>query len=265
MPHAIFPYESETEADGDEDPRDISYLRVGRREGAGAFVWAPATFAASDLPDWPAVFEQFGGGCYTIVARDSKNGRITARVNDYVMPGAPKPLVPHADPAPIAAPAAPTAPASAPANSLATLATIVGVLTPIVAPVLAYLAEGRKSHDAMMLGILTQARGDSQATAQAMVRAAETSQTTMAQYFSNLAAHAGGGRDGGGGAAELIQLGATLAQRSSGGDGGDLLATLSQIASGAEAMATAKREEIAAVRELHERAGAQAPEPAEGA
>lgn len=263
MPHAIFPYET----DDDEDPRDISYLRVGRREGAGAFVWAPATFAASDLPDWPAVFEQFGGGCYTIVARDSKNGRITARVNDYVMPGAPKPLVPHADPAPIAAPAAPGAPAPAPTNSspLATLATVVGVLTPIVAPVLAYLAEGRKSHDAMMLSILTQARGDSQATAQAMVRAAETSQTTMAQYFSNLAAHAGGGRGGDGGAAELIQLGATLAQRSSGGDGDDLLATLSQIASGAEAMATAKREEIAAVRELHERAGAQAPEPAEGA
>lgn len=69
---------------------EIGFVQVRRREGR---TWkrAPETFPASDLPDREALAARFGGGEYELVARCSRNHRITSRARVSI-PGDPKPL-----------------------------------------------------------------------------------------------------------------------------------------------------------------------------
>ena len=69
---------------------EIGFVQVRRREG-GTWKRAPETFPASELTNREALEERFGGGDYELVARCSRNHRITARARVTVA-GEPKPL-----------------------------------------------------------------------------------------------------------------------------------------------------------------------------
>jgi hypothetical protein len=69
---------------------EIGFVQVRRREG-GTWKRAPETFPASELTNREALEERFGGGDYELVARCSRNHRITTRARVTVA-GEPKPL-----------------------------------------------------------------------------------------------------------------------------------------------------------------------------
>lgn len=93
--HPLFRTENRSE------PPEIGFIQVRRRDADG---WkrAPETFPAAELADKKVLAERFGGGEYELVARCTRNHRITSRAR-MTLPGEPKPLGELSPPAPTAA------------------------------------------------------------------------------------------------------------------------------------------------------------------
>jgi hypothetical protein len=82
--HPLFPA-----ADEDEDPPRVVSIHVQRNGET-----FPAKFAPEQLTDLEQLAASWGGGRYTLIARDER--RITAQAT-YVIPGKSKPFIPEGD------------------------------------------------------------------------------------------------------------------------------------------------------------------------
>lgn len=95
--HALFPFPSDTTDDHSE--RDISWIYV-YRDGSVA----PKKWPATELVDEETLFEAYGGGRFTLKARNEQNSRWTAS-RELRLEGRPKPLNQEAAPEAVQAPA----------------------------------------------------------------------------------------------------------------------------------------------------------------
>lgn len=217
MAHPLFPFEPPEEAPEADDPRDISWIRVGRRTGnKGELEWVPKAFKPEELADLEAVHARWGGGTYVFVARDERNSRITARVNDEILPGPSKPLFdePKAEEKPAPQPAAVAMPQLA-GGALMQIAAFAGAITPLATALFGFLAKRGEADRMMMLELLGRSRSDQDTAAKTLIEASQANQKIMADFFTRLP------QGGGGGSLEqlvtAIQLGQSLGQ----GQGGE--------------------------------------------
>lgn len=197
MGHPLFPWEPGPDDDPDaEDPRDISWIRIGRRGPRGEIEWVPKSFQPDEIGDLDDVHERFGGGVYTFVARNQRNSAISARANDIQLPGPSKPLYESKDapPAPASPPAAPvTAAHPAGLGAITQIATVAAAVGPVLVPILEYLGAARREHQALMLELIGRSRSDQDGAARAAIEAAQSNQRVMADFFAKLAPGGGGG------------------------------------------------------------------------
>lgn len=82
MAHDLFPNHPDA---------DISWIVVSRLSG-DKMETAPQMYSAVEMPDLHTLGRTFGGGKYTVYARDSSRGRITASVVAWIH-GPPKMLI----------------------------------------------------------------------------------------------------------------------------------------------------------------------------
>lgn len=190
--HPLFPYEPHPDDDpGAEDPRDIGWIRIARRGPRGDLEWVPKSFRADEIGDLDEVFERYGGGVYSFIARNERNALITARMNDVHLPGPSKPLYDEPAAPQAAAVALPVAPATS-GGMLGQVAAFAAAVGPMLGPIFGYLSEGRREHQALMLSLLTRSREDQDGAAKAAIEAASANQRVMADFFSKMPQHGGG-------------------------------------------------------------------------
>lgn len=168
--HPLFPLD-DSEA---EVPAVVATIHVRRFEG-GDWQTVPAAFAPDQLTSWQQVWQEWGGGKYELVARDS-HGRITARVTS-VLPGEQLPLVPKRE-----APPGPHAPAPLPAAS--------GGLSgngDVMALLIQVLVGQQQQSQQMMLAFLERTDRAAQAQSQSMAQMYSTTSQLMGGMFSKMA------------------------------------------------------------------------------
>lgn len=190
--HPLFPQREDE--DEDSSPPEIVTIHIRRYE-RGQMQTAPVSYAPQDLQGLTDVYEQYGGGTYEFIARDSQC-RISRRHRETIA-GPSRPLVPPETAGAgveLTKLAAASGPAEAAAGTTAGLLAAIGVLGPLVlewlkAQQLAAV-EGAKRHNELMLALLNKGSESSQTHVQSM----------QGLYSSVLEAMAKMTQGGGGGA-----------------------------------------------------------------
>ncbi len=85
--HPLFPPKEDDEEDA--SPPEIQEIHVQRKENGRLFT-APRVFFPNELTSMPALYAEFGGGEYILLARNSRK-QITGRTM-VTIPGPPKPM-----------------------------------------------------------------------------------------------------------------------------------------------------------------------------
>ncbi len=171
--HPLFP-PSDDDDDTETEPPDIYEILVQRKE-QGKYCSAPRTFQPDELTSLASLFNEYGGGEYQIIGRDSRH--IIRRRAIYMLPGLSKPLFDDGG-ARAPEPKAPTAP-----NPMAAMmgagegGGMMGLVMMMMQSMMSQQAEAsRQSMQMMMAFMQTMASGttaDKQAAQEAMNRQAE--------------------------------------------------------------------------------------------
>lgn len=170
--HPLFP-PSDDDDDTETEPPDIYEILVQRKE-QGKYCSAPRTFQPDELTSLAALFNEYGGGEYQLVGRDSRH--IIRRRQIYILPGAPKPLFDDG------ATSKPETKAATPINPMAAMmgggeGGTMGLIMMMMQQMFQQSAESsRQSMQMMMAFMQTMASGttaDKQAAQEAMNRQAE--------------------------------------------------------------------------------------------
>ena len=170
--HPLFP-PSDDDDDPDAEPPDIQFIHVQRKE-QGKYVTAPQVFMAADLQSVTQVFNEFGGGEYQLVGKDSRH--ILRRKVIFQLPGPSKPMFDEAS-------VAPPKPAPSPVNPMMAMmgASGEGGIMPLIMMMMQQMMQqqsqaSQQSMQMMMAFMQTMASGtaaDKQAAQEAMNRQAE--------------------------------------------------------------------------------------------
>ncbi len=168
--HPLFPPRSE-----DEDPPEISWIQITRRDTAGRMVFCPQRFPAAELTDLAQIASLFGGGTYELIGRTG-HGRLAAK-RGYELAGASKPMAELEPPAgPSAQTGQPAVPIYAPQP--AAVPTWVPMLTAF-APIILQWMSGQQAAQ-------VQARQDSQAMLMAMMNQSQQSNAQIVTLLTSL-------------------------------------------------------------------------------
>lgn len=172
--HPLFPPATDADA-----PPEVGSIRVYRMDG-GRRVLCPKTFAAHELQSPETVFELFGGGAYLLQARSVDNARITANAQ-LDLAGTPRPLAPEPEPAPMRA--------AAGASSIDPTQLLLAVMNNQQQQnvlMVTMMQESSKQMVAMVTGMLSTTRADSQAMVQAMGAMSQAATNQQGELFKAL-------------------------------------------------------------------------------
>jgi len=98
--HPLFPPSDDDADDPDAVPPDIQEIHVQRKEN-GRLYTAPRVFLPAELTSVPALYAEFGGGEYHLLARNAR--KVIVRRCMHTLPGPSKPMF---DDSPLATPKA---------------------------------------------------------------------------------------------------------------------------------------------------------------
>lgn len=144
--HPLFPVPVDAQ-DADLESRDIHWIYVYRGSEVALKKWR-----FDELTDEEQLFEQYGGGQYTLKARDEAKARWTAS-RELRLGGPSKPLNEAAPPAPVAAPvAAPSVDVSSP--GLRDVLAVASVLGPLLLQYANASAARADAQNALLLQVL---------------------------------------------------------------------------------------------------------------